>query len=164
MKRKYGILIAIATFAGILLLLFTVFSLRLLARTTTASPSSSSSGGAPVAQQPTQSNTEGQVTVAVTPLNLDKPSTPLQFQVALDTHSVPLNYDLAQLATLRTDRGSSVAAASWDGGRGGHHLRGTLSFPAVDLKGASWVEVEVRGVAGVPDRVFRWSLSQQGSN
>ncbi len=157
MKRR-SLLLLIVIPLGIALLLLAIWAAQFLARTLTVAAPPPAYGGKPVAQQPTQSNDEGQVTVAVTPLNLDRQDSPLEFRIALDTHSVPLNYDLAQMATLRTDQGSPVAAQSWDGGRGGHHLRGTLSFPAVNLSGATWVEVDVQGVAGVPDRVFRWPL------
>jgi len=98
------------------------------------------------------------VVVEITPLNLDQPGKTLDFRVAMNTHSVNLDYDLTQLAVLRTERGDEVAPSRWDGPRGGHHVRGTLSFPAPDLRGVRWVEVLIRDVAGVPERVFRWEL------
>lgn len=79
--------------------------------------------------------------------------------VAMNTHSVELDYDLARLAVLRTDRGDEVIPLRWDGARGGHHVNGTLYFPAMDLKGVQWVELVIREVAGVPERTFRWELS-----
>jgi hypothetical protein len=124
-----------------------------------AKPETSTSGSPPAAEVfPTETSDAGQVTVAVTPLNLGRPEVPLQFQVALNTHSVALDYDLAQLAVLRTDGGNEVTAVRWDGGRGGHHVSGTLSFLPIDLQGARWVEVLIRGVANVPERTFRWDL------
>jgi hypothetical protein len=107
-----------------------------------------------------QSHDGGQVLVEVTPLNLAGPEEEsLHFQVAMNTHSVDLDYDLDQLSVLRTDKGDEVQASRWDGGRGGHHVNGTLYFPTVDLEGAGWVEVVIRDVAGVPERVLRWELS-----
>ena len=56
--------------------------------------------------------------------------------VVINTHSVELNYDLTQLAVLRTDRGDEVTPLQWDGAQGGHHVNGTLYFPAMDLQDA----------------------------
>ena len=88
-------------------------------------------------------------------------STGLHFQIAMNTHSVELDYDLTKLAVLRTDQGDEATALRWDGGRAGHHVNGTLYFLAVDLNGVRWVEVVIRDVAGVPERVFRWDLEEQ---
>lgn len=85
----------------------------------------------------------------------------LAFQVAMDTHSVNLDaYDLAKLAVLRNDRGETVRPASWEAPRGGHHRKGVLTFavPAKFVAGARFLELVVRDVAGVPERVLRWEL------
>ncbi len=87
------------------------------------------------------------------------------FQVAMDTHSVDLDgYDLAKLAVLRTDNGQEVKPSSWDAPKGGHHRSGTLTFPAQASDGSPLIgpntrtiELVIRGVAGVPERVFRWT-------
>jgi hypothetical protein len=106
----------------------------------------------------------GQVVVEVTPLNLgqsedtDVSSTGLHFQVAMNTHSVELDHDLTRLTVLRTDQGDEILPLRWDGGQGGHHVNGTLYFPAVELNGVRWVEIVIRDVDGVPERVFRWDL------
>jgi len=113
----------------------------------------------------TRVNDEGAVDIEVTPLNLEAPGDTLDFQVALNTHSVDLSFDLAALAVLRNDRGGEVTGSAWDGGRGGHHLSGRLSFSARDSAGAPlvtadtrYIELLIRDVAGVPERVFRWEL------
>lgn len=84
------------------------------------------------------------------------------FAVALDTHAVDLDgVDLGALALLRVD-GREVAPLGWDAPKGGHHRSGRLTFPAtVDGTptigpGSTSVELIVRNVAGVPERVFRW--------
>ena len=102
----------------------------------------------------------GRVVIEVTPLDLGNAEDMLHFQVAMNTHSVELDYDLTQLAVLRTDQGLEVKPTLWDGGRGGHHVYGVLFFPAVDLSKARWVEVVIRDVAGVPERRFRWELQK----
>jgi hypothetical protein len=108
-------------------------------------------------------DSQGAVTVSVIPLNLDAPSDTLNFDVAMNTHSVDLSMDLAILATLESDTGLSVAPLIWDAPRGGHHVGGALTFPAsVDgkplLDGAATLTLTIRDV-DVPERVFVWDLA-----
>jgi len=116
---------------------------------------------------PARVSDAGRVVVEVTPLNLGQSedtsvdSTGLHFQVAMNTHSVELDHDLTRLAVLRTDQGDEISPLRWDGARGGHHVNGTLYFPAVELNGVRWVEIVIRDVDGVPERVFRWDLEPQ---
>lgn len=101
----------------------------------------------------------GNVVVEVTPLDWPpQPGVNLSFQVALNTHSVDLSYDLSQIAALRTSEGIEVSALAWDSpAMGGHHVMGTLTFPPLPLDGASWIELDIYDVAGVPARTFQWS-------
>lgn len=104
------------------------------------------------------------VSVAVTPLDMSPSTLTLDFEVAMDTHSVDLSMDLATLATLATDNGRVVTASVWGAEPGGHHVTGILSFPAaVDgtavLEGASQLVLTIRDVA-TPERKFTWSLPQ----
>lgn len=93
-------------------------------------------------------------------------STSIRFAVSMDTHSVDLDkYDLSTLATLRNDKGQQIAATTWDGpSGGGHHRAGTLVFPAADNgkpmieQGTKYVELIIRDVANVKERVLRWDL------
>lgn len=109
-------------------------------------------------------DSQGAVTVKVTPLNLESPSATLDFAVVLDTHSVDLSMDLTQLAVLRADTGAEVAASAWPVGSG-HHFEGTLSFPAQTadgtnlLDGATRLSLIITGV-DAPERLFEWSLAQ----
>jgi len=85
----------------------------------------------------------------------------LTFRVAMDTHFVNLDvYDLAEMAALRNHRGETVRPASWEAPRGGHHRRGVLTFdvPASFVAGTRFLELVIRDVAGVPERVLRWEL------
>jgi hypothetical protein len=110
-----------------------------------------------------QTNTAGAVTVAVTWAG--RSAGPV-FAIALDTHSVPLDgYDLRQLAVLRTDQGVEVTPSGWDAPAGGHHRKGTLTFPTTTADGrpvltatTREVVLVLRDVAGVPERTFRWQL------
>lgn len=109
----------------------------------------------------TQVSAGGQVTIEVTWRGR---GAGLVFEVAMDTHSVDLDgYDLAKLAVLRTDKGQEVRPSGWDAPAGGHHRRGRLIFPdkapdgsAVMGPDTAWIELVIRDVAGVPERVFRW--------
>jgi hypothetical protein len=110
-----------------------------------------------------QMDEQGAVTVEIRPLNLDQPGETLDFEVRMDTHSVDLSMDLAALATLTTDTGRTVQAAAWDGGAGGHHVSGRLSFPArlegeQYLDGARQITLTLVEVAA-PERTFIWTQS-----
>jgi hypothetical protein len=113
-----------------------------------------------VPQIETQTNEQGAVTVAVTPLNLTSSDNTLDFEVKLDTHSVELDMDLAVLSTLTTNSGLEVKPIAWDGVPGGHHVSGKLSFPA-SVNGVrlthetSSLVLTIRDV-DAPERIFRW--------
>ncbi len=109
-----------------------------------------------------RTDSQGSVTVKITPLNLDKPGDTLEFDVAMDTHSVDLSMDLATLATLTTDTDITVQASLWDAPKGGHHATGTLSFPSTQdgkpiLDGAKRLTITLINV-DVPTRVFVWDI------
>lgn len=108
----------------------------------------------------TLSDSQGNVTVSVTPLNLNQQEEQLNFEVSMNTHSVDLSMDLATLATLNTNNDQTINAIVWDAPRGGHHILGTLSFPAnVDGKSVfediSTLTLTIRDV-DVPERIFTW--------
>lgn len=103
---------------------------------------------------------QGAVSVEVSPLNFDDPGATLDFSVSMNTHSVDLSMNLAELATLTTNTGITAHPLQWNAPLGGHHVSGTLSFPAeVDgaslLDGASTVTLVIADV-DVPERVFIW--------
>lgn len=112
-------------------------------------------------QDQTQIDSQGAVVVEVTPLDLDDEDE-LRFQVQMDTHSVDLSMDLSALAELQTDLGAHVPAVSWDGPAGGHHVSGTLVFPAQVngwsiLAGARQLILVLRGIDSI-ERRFVWEL------
>ena len=105
---------------------------------------------------------QGAVIVEVTPLNLGTPADTLEFDVSMNTHSVDLSMDLAQLATLTTDTGVTVQASKWDATPGGHHVSGKLVFPAMQdgksiLEGTAKLTLTVVNV-DASSRVFEWQL------
>lgn len=105
---------------------------------------------------------QGAVVFEVTPLNLGTPADTLEFDVAMNTHSVDLSMDLVALSTLSTDEGVTVSASKWDSIPGGHHVSGTLIFPSAQdgksiLEGASKLTLTIVNV-DAPSRVFEWEL------
>ncbi len=127
--------------------------------TPTAPAASTSGDTAPVGSDLAQAKEEASVTVTVTPLNLADPSAAtLDFEIALDTHSVDLAYDMMAIATLRNDAGQEVQPMNWNGpAGGGHHMSGTLSFPQMKDRGKSLTLI-LRGVSSVPERAFVWNV------
>ena len=105
---------------------------------------------------------QGNVVVIVTPLNLGQSGETLNFDVVMDTHSVDLKMDLTALAELTTDNGLAVKPIKWDAPMGGHHVSGTLSFPAtIDgaplLEGVTTLTLTLLNV-DAPERIFTWQL------
>lgn len=105
---------------------------------------------------------QGAIIVDVIPLNLDMPADNLEFDVALNTHSVDLSMDLAPLSTLSTDTEISIHAILWDAPRGGHHVSGKLIFPTTKegnsiLIGATKLTLTIIDL-DAPSRVFEWDL------
>ena len=107
---------------------------------------------------------QGSVTVTVAPTNLSSPGETLDFNVSLQTHMVDLSMDIAALSTLQIDTGVTVKAVSWDGPKGGHHVKGKLSFPASQdgksiLKGAKTLTLTIKDVDAA-QRTFTWEISE----
>ena len=85
------------------------------------------------------------------------------FELTLDTHSADLSqYKLKELSTLKVEGGTEIQASEWKNtGGGGHHVSGTLTFDVSDLGNAKYIELVVKNVGGVEERVLRWLLPQQ---
>ena len=123
-----------------------------------ATPTQEGSASEPSASSElsTQQSDAGRVTIDVTPLTLS--GVTWEFEVALNTHSVDLGFDLTKVGALRCDRGQEFEAIAWDGsGPGGHHRSGVLKFAAPDHP-ISYVEVVIRDVAKVSERTFKWEV------
>lgn len=102
-----------------------------------------------------QSSEEGDVAVEAAPIMVS--SAGVDMTVRLTTHSVDLDFDLLEKAQLRDDNNHALSPISWDGGRGGHHLFGTLKFPSFNEK-TSAMKLIIKNVAGVQERIFEWKL------
>lgn len=99
----------------------------------------------------------GGVTFGVIPINFNLEK-PLSFGVKIDTHSGSLNFDLTKASILQDDEGNKYSAIQWQGPPpGGHHLSGTLVFPA--LKGPTKrIKIEIRDNPELSPRIFEWNL------
>jgi hypothetical protein len=107
---------------------------------------------------PTQEISDNGVTIAITPVQLALGNNTTVFAVTLSTHTVDLDYDLVKLATLQIDEGPPLAAISWDGNQGGHHVSGILTFPSVGVAAIHSINIVIREVANVPTWAFAWQL------
>ena len=104
----------------------------------------------------TQQVVGGGVTVAATLLRDQGEGTAIK--LALNTHSVGLDgYKLEGLATLSDETGKTypVTAVEQASG-GGHHREAVLRFGKLNPE-AKTIELIVKDVAGVKERIFRWS-------
>lgn len=105
----------------------------------------------------TRTDSGGGVTVKATFLDF-KTSGDFRFQIVLDTHSVNLDsYDLKTISILRDDAGNSYLPAAVENKGSGHHREATVSFAKV-ASGTKRVELVIKDVAGVKERIFRWDL------
>ena len=97
------------------------------------------------------------MTVDVTPMALEL-GKPIALEITMNTHSVDLGDDMTQIAIMRDDAGKEYKPTAWDGpDGGGHHRSGTLQFAALSNK-PKYIELVIKGLAQVPERVFRWDL------
>jgi hypothetical protein len=134
--------------------------------TPTAQPAANENSGTPAGKESgaalaaeTRTSEGGGVTIQMTPGGTAGGD--LVFSAVLSTHSVDLTYDYQALATLRDDQGHTYPAASWEGASGGHHLTGKLVFsnnPPLPGPRVKWIELELKGIAGVPVRTFLWDI------
>ena len=102
----------------------------------------------------TQSNSEGGVTIKVTPQNINDGS----FFVVLDTHSVELSDDLTKIAILKDENGKEYRPMSWEGApSGGHHREGILKFGSL-LPTPKKIELVISGIGDITERKFLWII------
>jgi len=100
------------------------------------------------------------ITVTATLLKEQPESTAIK--VALDTYFFNLvRYDVEELAILRDENGRTypLIAVEQASSLKPRYREAVLRFEKVDSR-AKTIELVVKGVAGVKERVFRWSTSQ----
>lgn len=104
-------------------------------------------------------NNDGNVEIAVTPQEIIV-GKPVIFTVSLNTHSVPLDFDLPAISTLTDDQGNVLGPATWEGTPpGGHHREGTLTFSTALPKQTKTIALTLTDIAGVAARTFTWEVA-----
>lgn len=140
----------------LLLILVAVFSI-----TGCSSSAANPGGGEKPVNGLVQSSSGGAVTIDVKWLAESRDL--LTFDVSMNTHSVDLDsYNLKEIAVLRDDKGNEYRPISWDSTAGGHHVSGKLTFssPTSLAQGeAKYIQLSIRDIAGVKERVLKWELS-----
>ncbi len=103
----------------------------------------------------TQLETMGFVSVEVTPAFTELENG-LVFDIAMNNHSVDLNYDFTQIATLTDEKGNTYKPNEWTGNADGHHVSGQLIFTAV----SSEIKQLSLTLSGVDNETtdFSWEL------
>ncbi|MCL5979513.1 MAG: hypothetical protein M1488_02265 [Gammaproteobacteria bacterium] len=97
------------------------------------------------------------MTVSVTPRNLIASAKTWDFEVTLETHTRPLDEDLAKSSRLIGD-GIGYSPTGWEGTLpGGHHRKGLLHFKGISPQ-PQYVELEIRLRGEPAPRSFRWPL------
>jgi hypothetical protein len=98
------------------------------------------------------------VRVVVTPKNVDRDARIWGFEIVMDTHTKPLNDNLAQASVMIDGAGGRYEPVGWTGdGPGGHHRKGVLQFPA-PKEMPTTIELQIDGIGGAGVRKFQWEL------
>ena len=98
------------------------------------------------------------VTIEITPVEFGPAASQWKFNVIFTTHSGSLDFDPMQAASIADDSGSVSRPIAWQGpGPGGHHREGALLFNAPNSAPA-YVELKIKDVGGVPERLFKWDI------
>ena len=148
MKNKIVLLFLI----GLIIVVFV--GLQLISRTKTNSQIQQKSNSSVLYKQ--QIDEKGSVVVEVTPISLASENN-TSFTLSFTTHSGDLNYDVVVIAKLADNKGNTYKPISWTGGKGGHHISGTLTFAKLSQE-ASAVTLTIPGIDNF-DRVFEWKLN-----
>ena len=104
-----------------------------------------------------QISNERGVKVTVIPKSLSSDAKTWDFDVVLETHTQPLNEDLAKISTLVVD-GKQYSPLMWEGAPpGGHHRKGMLRFKAIMPQPPS-LELQIRLTGEAAPRGFKWIM------
>lgn len=155
MKKTFPIIILVIAFlAG-----FFIFYRGKPASAPVVQEKNSSTSSSTQQNWPPQTDEQTAVTVIVTPIDLGVDSKEWKFDVAMNTHSVELNQDMAEVSVLVDDFGKKYPAIKWGGAEpGGHHREGVLTFEAINPM-PSHLELRIKNIGGV-ERSFKWDLEK----
>ncbi|KKW18307.1 MAG: hypothetical protein UY60_C0015G0005 [Parcubacteria group bacterium GW2011_GWB1_50_9] len=108
-------------------------------------------------QWETKIDEEPPVTIEITPIEFGQAASKWKFNVIFTTHSGSLDFDPMQVASITDDKGGVSQPVAWEGpGPGGHHREGILIFN-VPNPAALGVELKIKDVGGVAERLFIWN-------
>jgi hypothetical protein len=111
-----------------------------------------------------QTAEKGGVTVSVIPLNLaESGKATIDLRITLDTHSGALPSDIRAFARLIGEGGAEVPPITWSSGKGGHHVSGTLSFPAAGSEERGVLTFILKSVDGQNDFRFEWEVPSKSA-
>lgn len=102
-----------------------------------------------------QSKTMGVVSVEVTPTSVEM-GKELVFDLTMNNHSIDLDYDYTQIASLTDDQGNTYQPTKWTGNSEGHHVSGQLIFPILSDK-VKQLTLTLKGVDNETED-FNWQL------
>jgi len=108
----------------------------------------------------TQEIRSGGVTARVTYKNPVEKKPPV-FKVALDSHDINFDiYEFNKIILLRDDAGRKYSPEIISTSGSGQHREATVEFKGADISSARFMELVVKDVAGVPERVFRFDVKR----
>lgn len=100
---------------------------------------------------------QGDVTISAKPLTLSVEALP-SFEIIMDTHNVLLDFDMTAVASLTDTEKKTYGKPVWQGTKpGGHHQKGTLTFPVLLTNRPEKMELTFRDIDGVSIRNFVFS-------
>ena len=153
--RQIVILLSLIVTGGILLSVFFLKDSFLGKKSDLADNDTSSPG---LISLLPQINSEGPVTVKVSPRDLSQSSTSWDFEDVLDTHSGNLDQDLVKTSILVDDKGDQYIPISWEGDSPqGHHRQGILKFNQINPRPKS-IELKISQIGEINQRSFKWEL------
>ena len=82
--------------------------------------------------------------------------------VTFDTHSAELDqYNLESIVSLRDETGREYGTPIIESPAGlGHHRSGVLRFKGADISKEEAIELVIKDVAGIKERVFRFEMKK----
>lgn len=112
-----------------------------------------------------QINSEGEVTVKVSPKDLSQSTVSWDFEILLDTHSQNLgDLDLANNSVLLDDEGNQFNPIYWGDLPADeveppqeHHRQGVLKFKPISPRPKT-IELKINNIGDVAERNFKWEL------
>ena len=109
-------------------------------------------------------NSEGEVTVKVSPKDLTQSAASWDFEIILDTHSQNLDQDLVNASILIDDEGNQFIPVMWEAASAGeteapqeHHRQGILKFKPISPRPKS-IELKINQIGDIDERIFKWEL------